>query len=76
MNQTVTEVFVEDPLASPGSANDLGLKWKKIKIPPFIVFKYLKKLYGNGDTIRIRREIQCLPYVEFFTESAHWANLV
>ena len=28
-------------------------------------FKYLKKCHGNGDSIRIGQEIQCLLYAEF-----------
>ena len=36
-------------------------KLKKLN-PPIMFFS----LHGNGDTIRIGREIQCLPYAGFF----------
>ena len=34
-----------------------------------IIKQYLKKrIHGNGDTIRIGHEIQCLPYAGFFEQ--------
>ena len=55
--------------------------WEKKWIAKKLIYIYILplsffSLHGNGDTIRIGQEIQCLSYAGFSPTRPHWAGLV
>ena len=62
-NALFSLLTIPDPCINM-NASRAAKKNKKNKIPPLSLFS----LHGNGDTIRICQEIQCLPCAGFFTQ--------
>ena len=82
-------LFIEQPLASPGSAKNNKKKWsqilkllliKGVKLPhkkSLFLGKFClteQNFFGIGATIYIGREILCLPYVGFLATKLKKSN--